>query len=236
MADMRADSSHEPQGIDRARVLAVLATLGALWCLFLAPIQSAVWNAAETGPPPIAVTLMAAVIDVGGRIDRVVGPALGLTPYEFWGRLFVLVYLGAIAGVLVIRQTGPRGRLARTGSGLLLAGLLVALVGDVAAYWAHGTALEDPLWSSGFAVELTGLLLVLIGTLLLGAALLRARSSAAGVLLLCGSVLAVPMTFVVHYIPHGTVLPIALAIAGASWLLIREAGAPVVVPAEVDVA
>jgi hypothetical protein len=36
------------------------------------------------------------------------------------GRLFVFVYLGAIAGVLVMRRRRPRGRLARIGSGLLL--------------------------------------------------------------------------------------------------------------------
>lgn len=239
MADMRVGSSLEPRGMDRARVLTVLATLGALWCLFLAPIQSGVWNADEPGPPPIAVTLMAAVIDVGGRVHQALGPALGpalgLTPYEFWGRLFVLVYLGAIAGVLIIRRRGPRGRLARTGSGLLLAGLVLALVGDVAAYWAHGTALEDLRWSRGFAVELTGLFLMLVGMLILGIGSLRARQHAVGALLLCGAVLAVPMTFVVRYIPHGTMLPIAAALAGASWLLIRRSTGSIVVTAEADV-
>jgi hypothetical protein len=207
-----------------------------MWCLFLSPIQSAIWNADEPGPQPMIVSLMGAVIDLGGPIHQAVGAPLGLTPYEFWGRLFLLVYLGAIAGVLVIRRRGPRGCLARIGIGVLLAGLLVALVGDVAAYWAHGTALEDLLWSRGFAVELTGLLLVLIGTLLLGAALLRARMYAPGVLLLGGAVLAVPMTFVVRYIPHGTVLPIAAALAGASWLLIREAAHPGLGRAGADVA
>jgi hypothetical protein len=218
------------------RLLTAGSIAGALWCLFLAPIESAIWNADEPGPAPLIVSLMGAVIDLSGPIYREVGAPLGLTPYEFWGRLFLPVYLGAIAGVLVIGRRRPHGRMGRASSGLLLGGLLVALAGDVAAYWAHGTALEDLVWSSGFAVELTGLLLVLIGTLLLGAALLRARMYAAGVLLLCGAVLAVPMTFVVHYIPHGTVLPLAVAIAGASWLLIRDAGVRVVVPTEADVA
>ena len=42
------------------------------------------------------------------------------------------------------------------------------------------------------------------------------------------------MTFVVRYIPHGTALPIALAIAGASWLLIRQAAHPGIGRAEAD--
>jgi hypothetical protein len=83
----------------------------------------------------------------------------------------VLVYFGAIAGALVIRRAGLRGRMARIGSGLLLAGILVALTGDVAAYWSRGT-----------------------------------------------------------------VFPIALAIAGAAWLLIRQAARPGIVPAEADLA
>jgi hypothetical protein len=44
------------------------------------------------------------------------------------------------------------------------------------------------------------------------------------------------MTFVVHYIPHGTVLTIATAITGASWLLIPEATHPGVGRAGADVA
>jgi hypothetical protein len=44
------------------------------------------------------------------------------------------------------------------------------------------------------------------------------------------------MTFVVRYIPHGTALPIALAIAGASWLLIRQAAHSGIGRAEADLA
>ena len=220
----------------RVRLLTAGSIAGALWCLFLAPIQSAIWNADEPGPAPLIVSLMGAAIDLGGPIYRAVGAPLGLTPYEFWGRLFLPVYLGAIAGVLVIRRRGRADD---------WAGPVAACCSPV-SWWRlrvtspptgrTGRRSSDLLWSSGFAVELTGLLLVLIGTLLLGAALLRARMYAAGVLLLCGAVLAVPMTFVVHYIPHGTVLPLAVAIAGASWLLIRDAGVRVVVPTEADVA
>jgi hypothetical protein len=86
----------------RMRLLTAGSIAGALWCLFLAPIQSAIWNADEPGPAPLIVSLMGAVIDLGGPIHRTVGAPLGLTPYEFWGRLFLPVYLGAIAGVLVI--------------------------------------------------------------------------------------------------------------------------------------
>jgi hypothetical protein len=70
MTDTRDLPGPHTTRVVRETLLTAGAAAGALWCLFLAPIQSAVWNAAEPGPPPIAVTLMAAVIDVGGRSIR----------------------------------------------------------------------------------------------------------------------------------------------------------------------
>ena len=64
------------------------------------------------------------------------GPWRDLDPYYFYGRLFFLVYLGAIAGIVALNRLQPSGpRRDRLWFRVVLVGLVVALGGDVAAYW-----------------------------------------------------------------------------------------------------
>jgi TolB protein len=104
--------------------------------------------------------------------------------YLTYGKAYLLVYLSCLAG-LVWFHAHLKGRPGRTraegrGIGLLLAGLVPSLVGHVLAYWGDGFGAEPAtrgrfpaVQAGGFAVEMWGLLLLLVGSLILGVAYLR---------------------------------------------------------------
>lgn len=73
--------------------------------------------------------------------DRV-GPSLGLSDYQFFGRMFFLVYLLALLPLLSVHagQSGQRVRLETVGFRCSAAGLIAATVGDVGAYWGGSDA------------------------------------------------------------------------------------------------
>ncbi|MGH2967276.1 MAG: hypothetical protein ACRDMH_18105 [Solirubrobacterales bacterium] len=196
--------------------LASLATLGVFWCLFLAPIQSSVWNAGASEGPPIAVTLLQPIVAFGDSIYRAVGSGFG-TSYEFWGRLFFPAYLGALAGVLAIGRPAGRSQAIDRGRRLASAGLAVAFVADLAAYWSHGTPLEGIFWSAGFGVELVGLLLAAVGIGVVAAGLWSAAKGTDAIVLAIGLALILPSVVVIRYLPHGALLPLAATLAVVAW-------------------
>jgi hypothetical protein len=193
------------------RLIVVANLAGALLCLLLAPIQSATWNF----PYPLFVIVLWPIVEVGSAIHSAVAAPFGISPYDFWGRFFFLVYLAMLPAALALGPNSRESRVGRLGFRLLVGGLLVALVADVAAYWSHGTAL-DVLWSAGFGVELLGLLAILVGMTLLGVDESMRGTRLAGMAVIIGALLAVPATFFVGYIPHGPVLPLTIALAVAS--------------------
>ena len=198
-----------------APILAAVAVAAALWCLFLAPIQSAIWNAGEPGPEPLVVVVLRPLIAIGDAVYAALGSVLG-TPYEFWGRLFAPVYAGMLAALaLVARADNARGvRLAR-------AAIVVALIADAASYWSHDTALGF-LWGAGFGIELGALLLTVLGVIVISRSQWVAGERFAGVMLLAGVLLIVPSYLVVRYVPHGAVLPMAVALAVVATSIARR--------------
>ena len=199
------------------------ALLGGPLCLLLTPIQASIFNGAGAAP---LVRIARPLLDLGDRIHRALGPRLGLDAYYFYGRMFFLVYLAAIAGLVGLHalQSG-RERRESTWFRVVLAGLVLALVGDLVAYWGgSGDISQSPVQGLGFTFEMLAVLAMLIGSVFYGRLTLRGDAVPDWVawLLVIAGPAAVPVVFLVGYIPHGAVLPLSLAMAIVGYFLLKQ--------------
>ena len=203
------------------------ALLGGLLCLLLTPIQASIFSGADASPFVLATEPL---LDLAGAVHGAFGPRRGLDEYYFYGRMFFLVYLGAIAGLagLHVLQSGVVRR-ERLWFRVVLVGLVGALVGDVVAYWGgSGDITESPVQGVGFTFEMLAVLAVLIGSVLYGKATLGGGAAprwAAWLLVIAGPA-AVPAVLLTGYIPHGAVLPFSLAMAMVGCFLLTRGHGP----------
>jgi hypothetical protein len=148
-----------------------------------------------------------------GVYERV-GEPLGLSPYYFWGRFAVLIYVTGLVGA----RSLPRGhgRLVHVARRLLVVFLALGLAGDVLAYWG-GTDQPDltTLTSIGFGlVEIPALLLTVIALVVYGIGLLREGGLRTwpGWSLVAAGALALPGSLVITYVPHGVLVTVLAGI------------------------
>jgi hypothetical protein len=123
---------------------------------------------------------------LGGVLGIVLTPILSYLwatysdAYLYYGRAYFLVYSGCLLGLtgLYAQRRASRSEGETWGFGLTFVGLATGLVGDVLAYWG-GSPGQDftQVQSTGFSIELLGLLLVLIGSAVLGVVYLQANVS-----------------------------------------------------------
>jgi hypothetical protein len=123
---------------------------------------------------------------LGGVLGIVLTPILSYLwatysdTYLYYGRTYFLVYLGCLLGLtgLYARRRASRLKGENWGFGLTFAGLSVGLVGDVLAYWG-GSPGQDftQLQGRGFGIELLGLILILIGSVVLGVTYLHEQAN-----------------------------------------------------------
>ncbi len=203
------------------------ALLGGLLCLLLTPIQASIFSGADSPPLVLAARPLLGLAD---RIHGTLGPRLGLDKYYFYGRMFFLVYLAAIAGLVGLHalQAG-RERRERLWFRVVLAGLVLALLGDVVAYWGgSGDISESPVQGLGFTFEMLAVLAVLIGSVFYGRVTLRADAVPKWVawLLTIAGPAAILVVFLVNYIPHGAVLPFSLVFAIVGYFLLTQGRDP----------
>ena len=211
------------------------ALLGGILCLLLTPVQASIWSGSDSPPVVLAA---GPLLDLADRIHGSFGPRFGLDEYYFYGRMFFLVYLAAIAGLVglhALQSGGGPGE--RVWFRVVLAGLVVALAGDIVAYWGgSGDISESPVQGMGFTIEMLGILAMLIGSLFYGRVTLRGDAVPDWVacLLMVAGPAAVPVVFLTNYIPHGAVLPFSLAMAIVGYfLLTRDVGSHRRMPTEV---
>ena len=97
--------------------------------------------------------------------------------YATYGKLYFLVFLGLLLGLLALRarQRGRGGRLEEWGLRLSLLGVILNLFGNIPDYWfGEDTWLEG----LGFLVgTVLGLLLLVVGSTMLGISLLRSGTT-----------------------------------------------------------
>jgi len=199
------------------------AVLGGVLCLLLTPIQAYTdedyWSSWSRWVVSLGLPL-----DGYHHLHASLGVRLGLSEYFFFGRMFFLVYLLALCGVLGARPRRPAtgARLERVGFAALVGGLGLGAVGDFGVYWR-------PFWSGqggewGQMLETLALLVVLIGSVLYGIGVLLAGSLprwCGWLLLIAGPAAVVDTFYGVYYIPHGTMLPVSAAWAAVGFWLLR---------------
>jgi hypothetical protein len=133
---------------------------------------------------------MAAML--GGALGIVLTPILTYLwttysdAYLTYGKAYFLVYLACLAGLMGLnaQRKGSSGRpkMEKPGIGITFAGLAVSLVGNVLAYWGDSLGGEvnaggefTAVQAGGFIIEMLGLLLLLVGSVILGVTYLRAN-------------------------------------------------------------
>ena len=186
--------------------------LGLSLCLYLAPIQSTIWNAADT---PHWIGMLTTIQSSSTALYQAAGAPLDTTPYYFFGRFFFLIYLTLFISLTTLfpyaSQTGSLSKnLHRTLSGFLAA----AAMGNLIAYWGGSWFGANVRFVGFWIIEVPSLALTLIGLSALGATLLKhpSRPWLISLLLIMAPVFSVAATVAFQYMPHGPVLGIAAAL------------------------
>jgi hypothetical protein len=146
----------------------------------------------------------------------------GDQPYDFFGRLFLPVYVGVFFGFARARLSAL-GRVGRMLRALVLFALAAAFAGDFIAYWLAGRS-NDALRAIGFWwIEVPLLGVAIIGVAALGIIALREGARSVGAGLAATPVAALGTTAALQYMPHGPMLALALAAVLAQTVRVREA-------------
>jgi hypothetical protein len=196
----------------------VAAVLGGGLCLALTPVQAYIWDGDRASALVLACR---PVIQLAESLYQQLGAQIGWTDYQFFGRMFVCVYLLALIGLPIVheRQAGALTHDEQVWYAGLRAALLLTLICDLAAYWAGGDL--SAVAAMGFTFELAGLLGLLAASVGYGRARLRARAMPAWAswLLILAGPMAVPSVWAIGYLPHAAMLPfsIVLAVVGLRW-------------------
>lgn len=178
-------------------------------------------------------------------LTRLVGPTLeswgalsfgtANTPYEVYGKTFVLVYilmLPIVRYVHVLQSESPLPKWERRTWRFLWIALIAAAVGDGVSYW--GISVPDPvgefLWRGGFLVEILAILVVLGSTTLYGIISMRIRLTPIWASVLLTAIVPIgigTLVMVTDYVPNAIVVPMSIiwAMLGA-WVLTRDVEQP----------
>jgi hypothetical protein len=152
--------------------------------------------------------------------------------YVHYGKIWAPVFLAFfLCGLLVRRERQPRG-FEKWAWRIALLGYGTATVGVTTSYWTQWTSAENVLLGIGFGVGVIGLLLTLLGSSLLGAALLlrRFRPVVPALLLLA----TFPLAFLTLQVTSmgGVALPVMFAFGILGLRIAREDRDPSPEPSE----
>ncbi|WP_332666429.1 hypothetical protein [Aeromicrobium sp.] len=144
------------------------------------------------------------------RLDPLITFASREDVYATYGKIYNLAYVLFMPMVVALHRAhaSSSSRLEKRGFVVLMAGLVATTVGVAGDYWGDGI---------GFALEVLGLLAVVVGVTIWGLALLRCRvvpRAWAWLLLVCGPGAFVSAGLIGH-IPSGPTLSFAIA-----WLVV----------------
>jgi hypothetical protein len=188
--------------------------------------------------PSDLVRLSGLAAMLGGVLGIVLTPILSYLwaiysdLYGYFGRAYFLVFLGCLAGLAgLYAQRGGNAGLRGTDAleqeklvlGMTFVGLAMALVGSVLDYWGGrpgGGFTQAQI--TGFGFEITGILLALLGSVLLGLAHRTTDVMPRSVpwLLVAAGPLGLLLSPV--HIPSGAMLPFCCAWVVLGYLLLTE--------------
>lgn len=181
---------------------AIAPALALILLLLLGPIQSTIWNGADS--PPL-VRAAAPLVDAALGGLQAIAP--GAEPYDVFGRFVILAYLALLAGMAALPAASHGQRIAKAA---LLVATIAAALGDIVAYWIAGRA-DDALRAVGFWYwEVPALAIALLAAAVFGALWLRANRWS-GLALLLAPLLALGATLALRYMPHGPLIGLAVS-------------------------
>lgn len=179
---------------------------------------------------------------LGGVLGIVLTPILSYLwatysdVYGYFGRVYFPVYIGCIAGLAGLYAL-RRGNLGLQGTpqpdpekgifGMTFVGLAMGLVGDILEYWSGNPGQDfTQLQVGGFSIEVMGLLLVLLGSVLLG--LTHRRTNVLPRLVSWLLIAAGPggILFTFLHAPSGTMLLFCCAWVVLGYLMLTRKVAP----------
>ncbi len=197
----------------------LLPLFGLLEWIVLTPLMATIWNFPNSNLDALWQRTPFIVRSVGHFLVQQGIELNSESVYFRVGRYFFLIYLSMIVGLYAFhsRVKSEIGVIPNSVSNsyrLLIISLSIVAIGDFISYGLG--VLSDFLWSFGFAVEFFVFLVVLLGSVWYGAALIRANFglSISGGLLIAASLLAPALAFeniFIGYLPNGPVLPFLVA-------------------------
>ncbi len=156
---------------DQVRATGLAAMAGGALGLLNAPLYSLAYFATDDGAPSAQSAPVQAWTEPARELlDPLLTFASPDTVYLTYGKLFLFVWIGMLAGLVGLhaRHAGHSGRLERWGFRTSLVGLLLLVIGAFGAYWLE-------LGETVFAAFLVpGLLLLTFGATLFGLGTWRA--------------------------------------------------------------
>ena len=207
---------------DETRWGGLAAMAGGALDILLTPVFASAYLHSEEVSPTFLVDAFRSAV------DPLLGFASVETVYRTYGRVYLLPAVLMFLGFLALRSVlaGRVGGVAARGLGVALAGWVMVLVGLVGDYWV-GDAFGDILHNLSFLVETLGILVVLIGSLLVGLAARRTgllpRSAAWSL------ILALPLAIVglvlTGHLPSGPMLGVSVAsiiVGSVQWSGVAE--------------
>ena len=154
-------------------------------------------------------------------LQSFLAPALGPEPYDLFGRLTILIYLGSLAAWSPF--VACRNRFRRMTAVLAWMALAVAALADIGTYWMAGLQNETLRAVTFWQIEAPALALVLFAMAVIGIdEIRRGERSLSNVALAASPLIAAAATAALQYMPHGPLIAIA---AGSLILATRQAGA-----------
>jgi len=176
----------------------------------LGPIQSAIWHAEESSNWIKSLSLLH---ELAVDFQAFVSTGSMMLPYDFFGKMTALIYIGALIGLLFAgKATDPKEAIAKKFATMFL---LIASCADVITYWVAGLENEALRFQSFWLCEVPALVLCIASLSIYGGIKVYVEKHLhwTSVLLLATPALALLATASLDYMPHGPLLAISLAVA-----------------------
>ena len=189
----------------------LFAILGGALGVVLTPLMASIW-AYEGGTVVWDNKLQVLVRFFGPLLEHagLLTFAPGHVVYYTYGRLYFLVYLLILIGLIAFHTALPRpvqdfGNLHERYR-LLMLGLLIAMLGDIGGYWGNSEPDFNTIQAAGAFIEIAGLIMILGGSLIYGRGLLKSGIDpkwTAWLLILSAPAGVLGMFLLVYYFPNG---------------------------------
>ncbi len=174
--------------------------------ILLGPIQSQIWNGPDA-PAWIGVLIWPDV--ARPLMQNILAPMLGAEPYEIFGRLTILVYLGCLAAWSPFVACPNRRQ--HMAAALAWMALAVAALADIGTYWIAGLHNEALRSVTFWQIEIPAMALAVLIMAVIGIdEIRRGERSLLNIVLAASPLIAAAATSALQYMPHGPLFAISL--------------------------